>query len=121
MDSSNTTVVSFDPYPPPPTLSIYPNATTKRAKVTLVPLGSVERPAPKPLAAAPAAIASPPPSPPLAPPSPPAADPYKPSKNALSLGWCCPCKLCDTHHCKAVLNPPLLPLPSPATSLLRIQ
>jgi predicted outer membrane repeat protein len=83
MDNSNTTVVSLDPFPPPPTLSIYPNATTKRANITLVQLGTVARPASKPLAAAPAAVASPPPAPPPSPPSPPAADPFQPSETPM--------------------------------------
>lgn len=93
MDNSNTTVVSFDPYPPPPTLSIYPNATTKRANVKLVQLGTVARPEVPALAAAPAAVASPPPSPPRSPPSPPAADPYQPSERRGWSGWCRVCKL----------------------------
>lgn len=80
MDNANSTVLSLDPFPPPPSLSIYPNATTKRVKITMVQLGAVARPDIKPLAAAPAAVASPPPSPPLAPPSPPAVDPYQPSE-----------------------------------------
>lgn len=93
MDNSNTTVVSFDPYPPPPTLSIFPNATTKRANVKLVQLGTVARPEVPALAAAPAAVASPPPSPPRSPPSPPAADPYQPSERRGWSGWCRVCKL----------------------------
>lgn len=84
MDSANTTVLSFDPFPPPEDLSIYPNASSKRQQnMKVVALGTVSRPEAKPLVPAPVAAPPPPPSPPRSPPAPPAIDRFKPSER----GW----------------------------------
>jgi hypothetical protein len=81
MDHANSTTLLFDPFPVPPGFSIFPNNTGKknpRMTITIVAMGSVERPAIAPLQAAPLANPPPPPNPPNAPPQPPAADPFKP-------------------------------------------
>ncbi|KAL4424315.1 hypothetical protein ABPG75_001616 [Micractinium tetrahymenae] len=86
MDSANTTVLAFDPFPPTG-VNIYPNGTEKRDRllnITIVWLGESQRPEGKPLPAAPVASPPPPPLPPASPPAPPRADPFKPSILAYS-------------------------------------
>lgn len=85
MDSANTTVLAFDPFPPTG-VNIYPNGTEKRDRllnITIIWLGETQRPEAKPLVPAPVASPPPPPLPPTSPPSPPLADPFKPGEGAV--------------------------------------